>query len=124
MNSYSTSEGSAKSRLVDLARKSEGTASLSQIISAAGGAGDTINFYQAIPTITQETGAEFVQQGAQAFQNVGAGVLSGANLLKYLPWILGAGAVLYVYTVASRHGKSSAKLIDAAAERIRNVKKR
>lgn len=98
MNKYSTTESEAQNRLTDLANKSQGKASLSQIIGAAGGTGDTVNWTAVVPDVAVEVGQNVVTTGSEILQNVGTGVVSTLNLVKYLPWILGGvGIVAALY---------------------------
>lgn len=100
MNTYSTSESEAMSRVKDLAQKSQGLASLSQIIAASGGSGDTVNWSAVIPDVV----ADSTQQAGQLVQSVGTGVSGSLEMLKYLPWIIGGLALVYVVIVASQQG--------------------
>lgn len=103
MNSASTTQGEARNRLIDLANKSQGTASLSQIVTAAGGTGDTVNWTQAIPEIAVETGTNLVTTTSDILQSVGEGSIATLKLFKYLPWIIGGAALLYVAFMAKSH---------------------
>lgn len=105
-NYASTTIDEAANRLVDLASQTSGTARLQDIVSAAGGQGNTVNWVGGIPEIAAASGSQIVS----AVQNVGTGVLSTANLMKYLPWILGAGAGLYIFTLAKSSGSTIKKL--------------
>jgi hypothetical protein len=97
INSASTTLSDAGKRLRELANSSKGQASVSQIIGAAGGRGDTINWGRAIPEVTTQTAIDIAHETASIAQNVGTGVLDTLKLTKYLPIILlGAGA-FYLY---------------------------
>lgn len=128
MNVYSTSESEARSRLSDLAKKSQGLASLSQIIAAAGGSGNTVNWSAVVPEVTAEASQGVLQAGSEFLQNTGAGVLSTLNLVKYLPWFVVGGGLIYLVIIASKHGASTGRAIEdvarAGAERIRRGTKK
>lgn len=106
-NYASTSKAQAMSRLAMLANKSAGRATLPQIVQAAGGSGDTVNYVAAIPSVAKEglkdvgRGAVAVGEGVKA---VGQGVVSTLKLGGYLPVILlGFGAiVVYAYSSQSK----------------------
>lgn len=120
-NSASTTIAQAASRVADLANKSGGQATTSQIVSAAGGKGDTINWSQAIPEIGYVTGSQLVESA----QNVGQGVLSTANLMRYMPWILGVGGTIYIIYLAKSMGggigKSAQTLAEGASRSMRTL---
>lgn len=99
-NVASTTIEQAASRVADLANKTGGLASNTQIVSAAGGKGDTINWSEAIPDIAYQSGVDALS----AVQNVGEGVLATLNVTKYLPWILGAGGAIYLIFLAKSMG--------------------
>lgn len=97
INSASTTLSDAGKRLRDLANSSKGMATIPQIIGAAGGRGDTINWGRAIPEVASQTAVDLAKETAGIAQNVGTGVLDTLKLTKYLPIILlGAGA-LFLY---------------------------
>ncbi len=100
-NSASTSIDGAVERVRDLANTSAGQATIPQIVQSAGGSGDSVNWAAAIPEIASES----VQDLGEAVQNVGSGVLSTANMMKFLPVILLGGAALYIYVKANKSGK-------------------
>lgn len=118
-NSASTTIDQAQNRLMQLADASSGQASVSQITATAGGSGDTINYSAAIPEVALESATEAAQYAVQVAQDVGQGVSSTLSLVKYLPWILGGAAALYIFTMAKSQGKSVSKLFDAASERLK-----
>jgi hypothetical protein len=92
-NYASTTIDQAIERVARLANTSSGLASIPDIVSAAGGRGDTVNWSAALPEIASES----LSDAGAAIQNVGHGVLGTINMTKYLPFILlGAGA-LYIY---------------------------
>lgn len=99
-NSASTTVDQAKSRLYQLANRSGGEASIPDITKTAGGSGDTINWLAAVPEVTIES----VEDVAELAQSVGQGVASTLNATKYLPWILGGAAVLYIAVMAGSKG--------------------
>lgn len=99
-NYASTSVDSAVSRVRDLAYKSEGTATLSKLVQAAGGSGDTINWSAMIT----EVGGDAISDLTDAAQSVGEGVLGTFSAMKYLPWILAAGGALFIYSYAQGGG--------------------
>lgn len=99
-NYASTDESDAMARLNDLASKSQGAATVVQIMQAAGGSGTSVNWSAGLPEIAANAGAEFVSVA----ENVGAGLLSTANAVKYLPYILGAAAVLFIVVKAKGPG--------------------
>ena len=106
-NSASTTVGQAAERLYALANDSAGQATIPQITATSGGAGNTINWMAAIPEIAQESGSQILT----TVQNVGTGALATANMVKYLPWILGGAAVLYIGVFAKAQGGSIGKLL-------------
>lgn len=126
MNYASTSLEDSMDRAAQLANQSGGQASTQEIVMAAGGRGDTVNWSAGIPEIT--SGA--AETLTDTFENIGEGVLATGNMLKYLPWILGAAGALYVYTWAKSSGGAMGgsvgqgikSLADAGAERIRGRK--
>jgi hypothetical protein len=101
MNYASTTESEAARRVSALADSTQGQASASQMIASAGGKGDTINLSAAIPEVASATGAELVSMT----QDIGAGLTGTIKALKYLPWILGVGAVIYIVFIAKKHGE-------------------
>lgn len=105
MNVASTTPGDAATRLAQLANSSGGQANISAITSTAGGSGNTVNYMAAIPEVAEQTAVGVVTTAANVAANVGGGVLDTLNLAKYLPWILGAAAGLYIYTMAKSSGK-------------------
>lgn len=107
MNVASTTVDGAVERAAQLANETSGQASVSQITQAAGGKGDTVNYMAAIPDVGLASGAQLVD----TFQNVGSGVLSTANMMKYLPWILGAAGAIYLYSMGSATGGSIGSLL-------------
>lgn len=115
MNVYSTSESEAENRLKDLANKSKGLASLSQIIAAAGGSGSTVNWSAVLPDVAAETGQGVITQASEVLQSAGTGVLGTLNLIKYLPWFVVGGGLIYLAIIASKHS--------AVVERIGRGKK-
>lgn len=125
-NYASTTVDQAASRVQQLANSSGGQATPSDIIAAAGGKGDTINWSAAIPEVGAQTAKDTAAYVATTAQNIGQGVMATTSLVKYLPWILGIGAGLYIFTVAKTSGHSlgsaARTLSDAAAERIRRKK--
>lgn len=104
-NEASTSVDQARDRMVQLANESGGQASIPQIVQAAGGRGDTINWMSAVPEIASNTAIDLAETAGEIVQGVGTGILSTAKLAKYLPWILGGAAALYIAVVAKGHSK-------------------
>ena len=96
-NVASISQDDAVNSVIALADKSRGQASLSQIVMAAGGHGDTINYWQAVPEVVEETAKDVVKETKEVLQDVGTGALATLKLTKYLPWILGVGGLLYLF---------------------------
>ena len=102
MNNMSTTLDEAKSRLTDLASKSRGKATASEIVRAAGGTGDTVNWYAAAPAIAEDVAETAVETAGEVLSNVGTGVLGTLKLVKYLPYVaVGVGA-LYLYLQAKK----------------------
>ena len=97
-NVASISQSDAVNNVIKLADASKGHASLSQVVMAAGGHGDTINLWQAVPEVVTETTKEIVKQAGEVAQAVGTGTLATLKLTKYLPWILGIGGALYLFS--------------------------
>lgn len=104
-NYASTTVDQAKDRVRQLANSSIGQAKIQNITAAAGGKGDQVNWAAGVPEIVGETAKDAAQYAVNTAQAVGQGVMSTTALLKYLPWILGAGAALYIVTVAKGHSK-------------------
>ena len=96
-NVASISQDDAVNSVIALADKSRGQASLSQIVMAAGGHGDTINYWQAVPEVAEETATDIVKETKEVLQDVGTGALATLKLTKYLPWVLGVGGLLYLF---------------------------
>lgn len=124
MNSASTTADQAATRLTALANNSGGQATLPQIVSSAGGNGDSINWAVAIPSIATQTTADVAAYAATVAQNVGTGVMGTLSLVQYLPWILGGAAALYIFTIAKTQGGSLSRLTDAAAARLKKNPRR
>jgi hypothetical protein len=100
-NYASTTKSQAQSRVAMLANKSGGKATIPQIVQAAGGSGEKVNYYAAVPEVAKASGKELVSIA----QDVGAGVVGTLRLAKYLPVILlGAGAIA-IYAYASSAGR-------------------
>ncbi|NJM09359.1 MAG: hypothetical protein HC883_00205 [Bdellovibrionaceae bacterium] len=102
-NSASTTVSQAAERVALLGNQSGGLATVSQITQAAGGRGDTINWMAAIPEIAQDTLSDVADTASELAQNVGQGVLGTANMIKYLPWILGGAGALYLIVLGKSH---------------------
>jgi len=105
-NKAAISPDDAAYAVANLANSSGGKATNTQIVSAAGGKGDTINWSEAVPEITSQSAADLLA----ATQNVGQGVLSTFKVAKYLPWILGAAGVIYIVMLAKSTGGSIGKI--------------
>lgn len=89
------SVSSAISRAQDLAFKSMGQAAQGDIIRAAGGTGDSINWTVFIPEVSADIAVGVGEEALDIAQNIGTGVTGTLKLTKYLPYIaLGAGAFL------------------------------
>lgn len=114
-NKYSTSVSEAKNRLIDLATKSKGTAALQQIVQAAGGSGDTVNWTGIIPDLSKDVATEVMTEAGEFLQNTGTGVMSTLNLVRYLPWIVGGAAIIYLVIVASKHGAGFSRATERLA---------
>jgi hypothetical protein len=100
-NSASTTVAQAENRVRDLANQSGGSATKPQIVRAAGGSGDTVNWFELVPEVASQS----VQDVVSTIQNVGEGVIGTVKLTKYLPWILlGAGALFIVTQGVSLKG--------------------
>jgi hypothetical protein len=110
MNYASTTVGQAQDREIALATASQGTANISDIIAAAGGKGDTINWAVAIPVITAESGATAaaavetaVTTAANVVTSAAEGAVSTANMLadilKYLPYVAVGGGVIFLWVL-------------------------
>lgn len=108
-NSASTSINDAISRVKQLAEDSGGQASIPEIVAAAGGTGNTINWSSGVPEIISATVKDTAALAVETAQNVGLGVTSTLNLVKYLPWLLGGGAALYIFVLAKSSGGGIAK---------------
>lgn len=104
-SSESTSVSQSKARVAYLANQSGGKATLPQIVSASGGTG-SVNISAAIPAVAKQSAKDV----AKIAQNVGTGVISSLNMLKYLPVILIGGGVLAIYFYATSAGKTTAML--------------
>ncbi len=92
--SLTNSKESAISRVQDLARKSFGQAKQGDIIRAAGGSGNEINWFVFVPAVSQDVAEGVLKEGLDIAQSIGTGVTSSLKMLKYLPFILvGAGAL-------------------------------
>jgi hypothetical protein len=96
-NSASTTIGEAENRVASLANQSGGQATIQEIVSAAGGRGDTVNWFEGAQDVISQTAQDAAQLAMDTAQNVGEGVISTTKLVKYLPWILGGAGVLYIY---------------------------
>lgn len=109
MNSAATSPSMSADATRFLANQSGGTASVPQIVKAAGGDPNVVNWSAALPEIAVETTQDVVHLAQEVAQNVGQGVIGTVKLAKYLPWILGGAAALYVFVIAKGHGKLFSK---------------
>lgn len=96
-NVASISQSDAIEGVIRLAKRSKGQASLPQVVTAAGGHGDTINLWQAVPEIATETAKDIVEETSEVVQAVGTGALATLKLTKYLPIILGIGGAIYFF---------------------------
>lgn len=118
-NKASISADDAANAVADLANRSGGMATTTQIVSAAGGKGDTINWSQAVPEVAYETGSQI----ADAVGKSSAGALF---LIRNWPWLLGGMGALYVIflgkSMGGGIGKSVHTLAEAGASRIRRQK--
>lgn len=117
-NKYSTSEGQAKKRLQDLAMKSKGQASYSQIVAAAGGSGSSVNWTGMAPDLLSEVGTNVVDYATDTLTDVGTGVKSTIRLVKYLPWILGGVAVIYIISFARNNSGAISKFIERKLDKL------
>jgi len=113
-NYASTTEGQAHNRVIDLANQSSGQATPQEIVGAAGGRGDSVNWLGGIPEIAMDTVSDAVSQTSEAFQNVGTGVFGTLNIMKYLPWILIGGGALFIWS----NGSSLAKTFEKAKKYV------
>lgn len=134
INYASTTEGQAQDRVALLANQTGGQANVSDITLAAGGKGDSVNWGAAIPEVGAQTVSDTIKYGTEVLQNTGTGVMSTLALVKYLPWILGGAAAIYIFSFGRTSGKklgksaeglskslgeSAKKLADAASDRIK-----
>jgi len=117
--SASSTVAEARERLVQLANSSGGEATIPQLTASAGGRGDTVNWIQGVQEVTVDTVEDVSQLATETLQDIGEGVTDTMKLVKYLPWILGAGAALYIFVLAKGHGKAVGRIADAAADRIK-----
>lgn len=128
MNSASTTVDGAKSRVADLARQSHGAANVSAIVQAAGGTGDSINWYTAIPDIAVGTGKDLVAAAVKKAGSLTEGISGTFGLLKYMPVILLAGGALFLWKfgggLSSQAGGALRDVTGAVGERIRRGGKR
>ena len=132
-NYRSTTVEQAETRMRILANQSGGKATIPQLVQTAGGSGDTINWWAAIPEVAQDTaiqaGSELLES-AQEFKEGAGDVWEGGvgtlKVMKYLPWILGGVAVLaiggYFIAAGSQTGRGVRALAEAGADRIRRSK--
>ncbi len=110
--SASSTVSQARERLAQLANSSGGEATIPQLTATAGGRGDTVNWMQGVQDVTVDTVEDVAQLATDTLQNVGEGVLGTMKLVKYLPWILGGAAALYVFVLAKSHGGAVGKIAD------------
>lgn len=111
MNYASTSESQSIGYLQFLANQSKGQATPSQMIQAAGGSGDNVNWTAGIPEIAVGTGQAAITQAAETLTTVGQGVISTLNMAKYLPWIVLGAGVIAIYFYVNKYGPSKKELL-------------
>lgn len=125
INYAATSVSDSADRVANLANQSGGTANLQSIVSAAGGNGNTVNWGAAIPEVTVNTLSDTAAYLTTAAGDIGTGVMGTLSLTKYLPWILGGAAVLYIYTIAKSSGggigRGFENLSKAGSDSLRKV---
>ena len=102
MNYASESVSQAADQLTYLANASGGQATIPQITQNAGGSGDTVNYAAAIPEVASGAASTLVSTA----ENVGQGIISTGKMIKYLPWILGIGAAIYLYSSGKGTGSA------------------
>jgi len=95
-NVASTSVDDSRERMISLANQSRGQATIPELVQAAGGRGDSVNWGAGLPEIAINTTTDVAALATEVAQNVGQGVISTMKLAKYLPWILGGSLVLYI----------------------------
>lgn len=104
MNYASTSPEMSADSVRQLANMTGGTASVPQIVKASGGDPNTVNWSAALPEVAVETAQDVAVLAQEVAQSVGQGVTSTLKLTKYLPWILGGAAAIYIAVLAKGHG--------------------
>jgi hypothetical protein len=108
MNSASISQSGAQAAVVKAADDSQGTATLPQIVMAAGGHGGTINYFQAVPEVATNIASDVATTAADITQSVGTGALGVLNMSRFLPLLLvGAGAVVILLKTGALEGSHS-----------------
>lgn len=109
INSIGLSSDKVDSTMQMLADKGEGRLpeNFSAFFNAIGKTGSDVSFWDAIKYTIKETSSQVVDNAYSTAQDISSsvsdirsGVFSTASALKYLPWILGAGAALYIFTMA------------------------
>lgn len=110
-NVAATTVGQAADRVANLANQSAGQATIPEIIKAAGGSGDTVNWWAGVP----EVASGIAEDTVEVFQEVGEGVIGS---LKYMPLIIAGvaivGAWAYFSSVGSKHGAATGAIAGAA----------
>jgi hypothetical protein len=109
-NSASISQSDAENSVIAAADSSQGTATLPQIVMAAGGHGASINYFQAVPEVATNIASDVATTAAVITQSVGAGALGTLKLARFLPLLLvGAGAAFILLKSGGLEGLASGK---------------
>lgn len=115
-NAASTTVSGSAERMAQLGNESGGQATIPQLVAVAGGKGDSINWAQAVPEIAVETLSDVGSEAYTLSKNIKSGVLDTANMVKYLPWILGGAGILFIMGWSRSSGAEIGKGVRSLAE--------